>query len=758
MAKIIFLILAGTLWLIQDLPAQHCVQLVDLHAQPLVGIDVSVAKDRLRTDTAGFICFSDTSQVVRLQVAATGYVPFDSMLQFSHPESSQQLILQRMPASMEEVVVSGSYRPVNRLASAIPVELYHAAFFKRQTVPSVFESLQMINGIQPQINCNVCHTGDIHINGLEGPYTLVLIDGMPVMSSLSTVYGFSAIPMNLVERVEVVKGPAGALYGSEAMAGLINIITRRPGSAQRWNAEYSTTGMGEQTASVQWNRPGKKINALYSVSMFRMAQQHDVNQDGFTDIPLQQQQAFFGKWIWSSQQPQAPMLAIRLVNESRWGGQLNWNRLYRGSDQIYGETIQTKRAELIGQVPMPNRLMLDGSWVLHQQSGFYGVNRFDASQFTGFLQLRWNVHAARHDWLIGFPVRYTYYDDNTVGTVRAQHTVLPGLFIQDEWNLSKKGILLSGLRIDYHTAHGLIVTPRLAFKWDVANRTSVRFNAGTGFRVVNLFTEEHAALTGAREVMLDEKLMPERSWNVNLQLAQRKTAPWGYSNFELTLFYTRFSNRIVPDYATDPDKIIYRNLSGWAVSGGVQGGWDCRLRNGFRADASFTWMDVYRVDFMGNDRKRLPQLQAPRWSGRIGIGFESVSGKWSIDFTGKLNGPMYLPVLPYDYRPEKSPWYFIGNMQATIRMKPSVTLIAGCQNVFNFLPKHVLMHADDPFDRKGGRYFDESGNARAETNPFGYTFDTAYNYASLQGRRWVAGIRWQMKRSASSRSAHTFSK
>ena len=112
------------------------------------------------------------------------------------------------------------------MASPIPVEVYSPAYFKKNPSPNIFESLQMVNGVQPQLNCNVCNTGDIHINGMEGPYTMILIDGMPIVSSLSTVYGLAGIPNSMVKRIEIVKGPASTLYGSEAVGGLINIITK----------------------------------------------------------------------------------------------------------------------------------------------------------------------------------------------------------------------------------------------------------------------------------------------------------------------------------------------------------------------------------------------------------------------------------------------------------------------------------------------------------------------------------------------------
>ena len=137
-------------------------------------------------------------------------------------------------SSLDEIVITGTMKPVTRSSTPVPVEVYKPSFFKKNPTPNIFDALQNVNGVRPQLNCNVCNTGDIHINGLEGPYTLVLIDGMPIVSGLSTVYGLSGIPNALLERVEIVKGPASSLYGSEAVGGLINIITQKPNSAPKF--------------------------------------------------------------------------------------------------------------------------------------------------------------------------------------------------------------------------------------------------------------------------------------------------------------------------------------------------------------------------------------------------------------------------------------------------------------------------------------------------------------------------------------------
>src|SRR5690606_18752820 len=96
--------------------------------------------------------------------------------------------LHQLQHSLEQVVISGTMKEVTKSDSPVPVEIYTANFFKANPTASIFDGLQNVNGVRPQLNCNICNTGDIHINGLEGPYTMVMIDGMPIVSGLSTVY------------------------------------------------------------------------------------------------------------------------------------------------------------------------------------------------------------------------------------------------------------------------------------------------------------------------------------------------------------------------------------------------------------------------------------------------------------------------------------------------------------------------------------------------------------------------------------------
>jgi outer membrane receptor for ferrienterochelin and colicins len=223
------------------------------------------------SDSLGYYVFENVViENGKIQVTSTGFKPVTQRFSVIKGKNlTFDFDLEDNQNQLNEVVVSGTLKPVKRLESAVPVEVYSPTFFKKNPTPSIYEALQNINGVRPQLNCGVCNTGDIHINGLEGPYTLVMIDGMPIVSSLSTVYGLSGIPNSLVERIEIVKGPASSLYGSEAVGGLINIITKNPTNAPVFSADYFITSYLESNLDLGMKfNVGKKATSLLGINYF----------------------------------------------------------------------------------------------------------------------------------------------------------------------------------------------------------------------------------------------------------------------------------------------------------------------------------------------------------------------------------------------------------------------------------------------------------------------------------------------------------
>jgi outer membrane receptor for ferrienterochelin and colicins len=646
--------------------------------------------------------------------------------------------------ALKDVVVSGTMKEVSRQNSAVPVEIYTPKFFLKNPTSNMFDALQMVNGVQPTLNCNVCNTGDIHINGMEGPYTLVMIDGMPIVSALSGVYGLSGIPNSMIERIEIVKGPASTLYGSEAVAGLINVITKRPDRAPLVSADVFGTSYNEYNLDAAVKFKAGKAHSLLSTNMFWFDTRWDKNDDHFTDLTLQKRVSVFNKWSFERKHGREANLAVRLMHENRWGGEMNWTPEWRGSDSVYGESIYTNRFELIGnyRLPVAENIKLMYSYNDHRQDSYYGTTPYMADQKIGFGQLVWDKKLSlRHDLLAGAGMRYTYYDDNTPATASPDtlnpsnapsHTYLPGIFVQDEITLSATNTLLLGMRYDYYRQHGSILSPRLNYKWSPNPFNTLRFSVGNGFRVVNLFTEDHAALTGARTVEIRNALKPEQSWNANINYYKYMSFEKGFLILDASMFYTYFTNRIIADYDTDPNKIIYDNLNGYAVSRGISLNTEMGFTFPLRINAGITLMEVFKSEKDSTGiTQRTDQVHAPKVSGTFQVTYTLTRYNLTIDWTGQVYGPMRLPVLPDDYRPEYSPWFSLQNIQLTQKVGKGASIYGGIKNIFNFTPRDPIMRPFDPFDKRVN-----------ENNPNGYTFDPSYNYAPLQGIRWFVGVRY----------------
>lgn len=680
------------------------------------------------------------------------------------PGNKNHVIILLVPQQkeMDAVVVTGTMKPVKKLESPVAVEVYTPQFFKKNPTPSIFEALQNVNGVRPQLNCSVCNTGDIHINGLEGPYTMITIDGMPIVSSLASVYGLFGIPTQLIDRIEIVKGPASGLYGSEAIGGLINIITKSPDKAPAFAVNFMTTNWLEHNLDLGTKfNVGKKATSLLGINYFNYQQPFDKNNDQFTDVTLQHRVSVFNKLSFARRNNRVATVAGRYFYENRWGGDMRYNKSFRGSDSIYGESIYTRRWELIGnyQLPVKEKMFFSFSATGHNQNSYYGNIPYMGQQRIAFSQLTWDKQAGTsHNLLIGSALRYNFYDDNSTatkdtitGNTIPDKTIIPGLFVQDEYKLNTKHLLLLGLRYDYHPVHKGIITPRVAWKWAFNAREVLRLNAGTGFRVVSLFTEEHAALTGARAVEIKESLNPEKSFNVNLNYTKYYKWKKTSLNIDGSAWYSHFSNQIIPDYDTDPNKIIYKNLDGYASSKGVTLNLEFNSGNHFKSLLGVTMQDVAKVQKgnFGKNTKQQPVL-TEKWSGTWALTYIIPAAGITIDYTGNIYGPMRLPLLSdKDPRPAFSPVWSIQNIQVTKLLNRRLEFFGGIKNLLNWTPAKntpfIIARSHDPFDKKVE--YDARGTILATAeNPYALSFDPTYVYAPNQGIRFFAGVRFTVKK------------
>lgn len=630
------------------------------------------------------------------------------------------VVLAPDPVALAGLTVTGTMKSVSVASSPVKVNVVPQAVLRRSATHNLAEALQFTNGVTQQVECGVCYTNSLRINGMEGPYTAVLIDGMPLMTSLAAVYGLNGINPALVEQVEIIKGPASTLYGSEAMAGVVNVLTKDPRFSPRFAVDVSGSSDAEGNLDFALSSPPGDASAFVSGNVAYNQRWVDGNGDGFSDFPLTRRGILFGKLDLADGGRRQGTLAARYLMEDRFGGVERWTPALRGSDQVYGESIRTHRAEFLGSwLPLwSQEVRVEGSYALHDQDSWYGDTRYAARQETAVATLLWGGRRGRHDLLVGATARYQAYDDDTPATPSTERSLIPGLLAQDEFLWTPSLSVLGGVRADHHRAHGVILSPRLAARWSLGEWTALRLNAGTGFRVVNLFTEDHAALTGAREVVIASDLRPERSRSLTLNLNQ--VVEWGRSPMmiDVDVFHTRFTNKIRPDYDVDPRLIVYDNLRGHGVSRGVAITLNQNVDfDRFLYSLGVTVQEVYTADA----GVRVQEFFAPAARVTLSATYNARRVPLSLDYTGTVTGPMRMPAYPEPFtRPERSPTWALHNVQGSWRVGEATQLYLAVKNIAGYVQSDALV---DP------------------SRPFGDHFDTAYVYGPLRGRHLMLGVR-----------------
>ena len=687
---------------------------------PFASISVKGQSIGTASNADGFFEINDIKEgSYEFVFSAIGFKKLKKNISIQTGKNTIDVILEPSSYDIEQVVVTGTMKETFLSASPVKVDVVTQKFLKKIATANVMEVIENVNGVQKQINCGVCGTNDIHINGMEGPYTLVLINGMPVMSSLSTVYGLNGIPTSLIKQIEIIKGPSSTLYGTEAVAGVINILTKDPLDVSTVELESFITSHLEKNIDFAYAPKMEKVDVLFSGNYFKMDNFIDDNDDNFTDIPFSERLSLFNQWNFKMKSQKSFSLSAKYYQEDRSGGVKEWNENLRGNDSIYGESIYTDRVELAAsyELPMDEDIRIDASYNYHHQNSYYGNTKYEAFQNIYFANLIWNKSIGHnHNFISGLTYRYQTFVDSTLANIN-ERKFIPAFFVQDEITLNKKWTSLLGIRTDFHDEHGFIFSPRLNFKFKPKTYTTFRLNAGTGFRLVNLFTEDHAFLTGTREVLVVEDLKPEESYNINLNVNHIFSLGRSTGTLDIDAFYTYFTNKITPDYDVNPNQIIYANLDGFSVSRGlafiIQQNFDFALS----VKAGGTYLDVYSID---DNNTREDELFAPSFTGVFSLSYNWDKINTSIDWTAKVTGPMSLPSFPHPFeRGEESPWFSQHHLQIKKVFSESLTAFMGVKNVFNYTQESPLVDWQ---------------------NPFGDDFDTSYAYGPLQSRRYLFGF------------------
>ena len=659
----------------------------------------------------------------------------------------QELHAQRDSVNLREFVFTGTLKEMRKDDLAIPVQIYPQSYFLKGNVTNLYEAMAMISGIQANIDGSVDGSGDIEINGSDGTYTLITIDGLPISGGNNNVYGLSGIPMAIVDRIEVIKGPASTVYGSDAMAGVVNVITKSPEHAPRFFGDVRYSSYDELNAEVGFRIPAGKATGLITASLMRMGTHWDKDHDGFTDMPLTTRFTLFSKWTFRNKFKKPSSVYGRYVYEDRLGGQLGYSRQWLGSDSVYGESIRTSRFEIYGNFLLPiqkENVSVQVSYSDHKQDSWYGISPFNNHERNGRIQFLYdNKVGGISDLMVGAMYKLYWYRDNlsNVDTITGvSHPLINhfvAIFIQDMIHVNANNEILAGIRYEYNALYkGNAICPRFDYKWTSDARLDfVRFGLGSAFRTPNVFADDRFGFTNNRRIIINGDIKTELSYGSHLSY-ERKIRRHGNFNIEANAFFNTIINKIEVDIHSRPDAVIYSNDGSFNLNYGLNVNTEMNFNFPLRAYVGLT--ALVNRNFQKNDNGQLVYnnvTNAPALTANYLLTYSFEKPGISIDWSGLINSPMYLNVAQNDFRPATSPWYCLMNLQVTKKFKVGLDIYAGGSNLLNFRPQNVILRPNDPFNK----YATDLDN-----NPHNYRFDTSYIYAPNQGAKGYVGIRWHI--------------
>jgi outer membrane receptor for ferrienterochelin and colicins len=555
---------------------------------PVPGVTVTVGAVAAVTDQQGRYCLSAPADAGDLAVVATldGFRPHRVALNTDAvPPIVHDVTL--VPGFHQETVVTAT--GTSRRLDDVPVrtEVVGRDAIDRIAARTLADALEFTTGVRVENNCQNCNFSQIRLLGLEGPYTQLLVDGQPVISSLAQVYGIEQIPARMIERIEVVKGGGSALYGPGSVGGVVNVIPREPAKKGVLLETRSDVMAGEPGVSLagaaDWVAQGQ--DALITVfGQFDRVRPVDLTGDGFTEVSRRRLDAVgarAAKYLLGN----AAKLTLDFssIREHRRGG----NRLeFAPHDADIAEAIDSLRRAVGVTWFHTRRSTLDyrvsASWSGTWRDSYYGVGRDphaygETTSRLAIVDAQVNHYAGAHtvssgaqfsgESLIDDQPAYDRFTDANYRSV--------GVFLQDDWALGRGWELIYGARADRHTAvNRVLVSPRVALMWSPTPALDVRASIARGFRAPQVFDEDlHLSSLGgeARLIRLSPDLVEERSTNVMVGAEWKPMAGRGQALIEVNGFSTRlddlFHVQAADDPATSPVEFVKTNFGGARVMG-----------------------------------------------------------------------------------------------------------------------------------------------------------------------------------------------
>ena len=649
----------------------HVVDKATKEHLPYVSVVIEGTTIGVTTDATGhYLIKNMTPGTYTIEVSAVGYVPVTKRVKVVAGQTIEvEFELSEDTVTLDQIVVSSNRSETLKREAPSLVSVVDAEVFDRVSATSLAGGLAFQPGVRVENTCQNCGFPQVRINGLDGRYSQILVDSHPLFSSLTGVYGLEQIPANMIERVEVLRGGGSALYGSSAIGGTINIITKEPKQSMAEMSHTTTSiGMGgamENATSLNASLVSDSGKAAVSVfAQSRTSGGYDVDGDGFTEL------------LESNAEALGMRSMFRLSNYSRITAQYHRIKDYRrGGDNL---DLPQHEAEVCEQADHTidggsltydwsdpthtNRLNLYGSFQNTARKSYYGAGKDPDAygrthDLTAAAGVQW-VHEFDHLLFmpsvltLGSEVSHNDLHDTSIGynIDTKQVANIYGAYFQNEWRNSQWSILLGG-RLDKHNlVSAPIFSPRANLRYNPTEEVSLRLSYAEGYRAPQAYDEDlHIAIVGGERtrIQLAKDLREERSRSLSASAEVYHTFGSVATNIIVEGFYTRLEDVFaLREIGHDDAGVAVQeryNGSGATVSGvNIEGramfGRKVELQAGFTLQRSLyaepeQWSETAEAS--------LNMFRTPDAYGYFTLMWKPMA-KLNIDLSGNYTGPMWV--------------------------------------------------------------------------------------------------------------------
>ncbi|MBU0690474.1 TonB-dependent receptor [bacterium] len=725
MSKLIIIITALFAAIQISLAASVSGKIIDETGQPVPFATVQIESLSIgaTADAQGFFTLENIQPGnFTIQASMLGYETIRKEISVSESGlESLSLRLASSPLELGEVKVE-TERTTSGVSDnrAVRTEIIQGEdLVEKSTTGNLMSALAGETGLKTR-PCAMCGATGVGMQGMEASYTEVKVDGLSIYSGVGTLYGLDGISASDISSVELVKGSGSSLNGSAAIAGSMNLNTRAPAQTNSYEARMSSDQYGQSSLYLAGSGLSQKYPMRLSMNLGTEPTRIDEDSDGITDRP-EYKRSNVQYLVDLPLNKSKLTLGARAYWENRFAGDLDWTTSDRGSSVLYGREILTRRQELSATWKAPKGEITQwsarGALVNHDQNSWYGVQQFNAEQKLGIAALTlnrfWN---AMHSTTFEAGVHAEDYNDNLElnSQTDLQQTV-PAFVAEHNWHPRANLAILLGTRTEYYKDDGVVPTPRLALAYDAGANTTLRFTAGTGYRPVNIFSLDAAAMAGFENMTLDEQLKPERSVAFSAALSQRWTTRSYTARVDANLFLTDFSSKAIIKLG-DGNSVLYTNASAAFARGfELQAQW--LHQNGWKTKAGFSRsQNRYYLNGMWHDSHLQYTYTADGMLGR-----DWKRSGISADVNANVYGSQYLPM---GRGRDKSPTYVLWNTSVR-KAWNNFSASFGVNNIFDWL------QSDEPY------YFDP---VTGRISP-----DTALFYGPILGRTFTLSLGYNFK-------------